>query len=284
MLGLHRARRLTGNSLSSRATGGVVTAGIMLLTAMGTMAAGEVDTTSMTVETILAKHAAARGGEEAWKQVRSLRYQGIWEAFSTENPSTIQRLRPNLYRLDLDIFGGPATVACDGEKAWLKGASLGVPDGQEVGGGWKSNLLHDAVFGPRLLHLAGNGAEIELLGREDVEGIEAWKLKVTPPGGDEETWFLDAATFLELMRISRIHDVFSGPNIVLEMETFFMEFKPVGDVVIPFREERHFGTRYQVQQAETIEVNPEIDAAIFAVPASPQEAPSPESDAVPPAR
>jgi hypothetical protein len=42
-------------------------------------------------------------------------------------------------------------------------------------------------------------------------------------------------------------------------------------VVIPFREERHFGTRYHVYQAESAEVNPALDAALFALPPPPPE-------------
>jgi hypothetical protein len=43
----------------------------------------------------------------------------------------------------------------------------------------------------------------------------------------------------------------------------------VEDVIIPFRVENHFGTRYQVHQAESVEVNPALDEAIFKQPPAP---------------
>jgi len=244
-------------------------------------AAGQEEAASPSVASILSKHYAARGGEEAWKQVKSLRATGSWEAFSTEMPATVQRMRPGLYRFDVELFGGPVTMASDGEKAWMQGAGLGMPDGGAAPPGWSDNILADAVFGPPLMERAARGDGIELLGREKVEDLETWKLKVTLSDGREEIWFLDAATFLEVKAVGKTFDVFSGPGIQLEVETYFMGFTPVEDVIIPFRVENHFGTRYQVHQAESVEVNPVLDEAIFKQPPPPppkEEAETAEGD------
>jgi hypothetical protein len=263
-----RAVEAAGTGLISAAVL-LVVAGILVPTTVHAQAASPAAAAAPTVESILSKHYAARGGEEAWKQVRSLRAAGSWEAFSTEMPATVQWMRPGHYRFDVKLFGGEATLATDGQKAWMQGAGLGVPDGAEAPPGWSDNILADAVFGPPLMARAARGDGIELLGREKVEDLETWKLKVTLSDGREEIWFLDAATFLEVKAVGKIFDVFSGPGIQLEVETYFMGFTPVEDVIIPFRVENHFGTRYQVHQAESVEVNPALDEAIFKQPPAP---------------
>jgi hypothetical protein len=187
-----------------------------------------------------------------------------------DSPLTISRQRPNLYRFDHQLFEAPAVLACDGQRAWIQSAAFGAPAGREITEDWKRNVLEDAVFTSPLLEQAGGTAQLELIGQEQVEGALAWKIQVTPAGGSPEIWYLDAVTFLEAKRVSRTYDVFSG-GVEIEMESFFMDFRPVGGVVIPFREERHFGTRYHVYQAESAEVNPALDAALFALPPPPPE-------------
>jgi hypothetical protein len=91
-------------------------------------------------------------------------------------------------------------------------------------------------------------------------------LRVVPQDSPQETWYLDAETFLETKRVSKTFDVFSGPGIEPDMETFYLDFREVGGVVVPFREERHFSIRYNVLEADSIEVNAEVDAGLFALP------------------
>lgn len=219
-----------------------------------------------TAKSVLEAHLRARGGAERWKEIETLEIEGTWTAFSLDVPMTIRRMRPNLYRFDHVLFDMPVTIAFDGERAWLQGAAFGAPGGAEIEEDWKRNVLLDAPLGSKLLAHAAAGARIEYLGIEDVEGESCHVLRVTPEGMPEETWYLDTETFLETKRVSKTFDVFSGPGIELEMETFFMNFAEVGGVVIPFREERHFGTRYRVFEATSIKINPGFEAGVFEMP------------------
>lgn len=234
--------------------------------ALGLAWVGSVLAEPPTTEALLEAHAKARGGAERWEEVEALEIEGTWTAFSLDVPMTIRRMRPDLYRFDHVLFDLPATIAFDGERAWLQGAAFGAPGGTEIKDDWKRNVALDAPLGSKLTAHAAAGAKIEYLGVEDVEGESCHVLRVRPEGMPEETWYLDARTFLETKRVSRTFDLFSGPGIELEMETFFMDFREVDGVRIPFREERHFGTRYRVFEASSVKVNPGLDAAVFGMP------------------
>jgi hypothetical protein len=222
----------------------------------------------LSVDALLQKVLEARGGEERWAQVRTLKIEGTWTAFSEDVPMTILRMRPDLYRFEHVVLGGPAVLAYDGEHAWVQGAAFGAPQGQGIAEAWKRNVIEEAPFTSKLLGHAAGGAKIELIGRERVDGRDAYVLKVEPKDRPEETWYVDCETFLETKRVSTTFDVFSGPGAQLEMETYYMEYRDVGGVMIPYREERHFGTRYNVVDASSIEINPEVDAAMFRMPPS----------------
>jgi hypothetical protein len=237
--------------------------------ALGLVLAGSAlagDPEALTAEAVLDLHLKARGGAELWDKVETLEIDGTWTAFSLDVPMTIRRMRPNLYRFDHVVFDMPVTIAFDGERAWLQGAAFGAPDGTEINDASKRNVFLDAPFGSKLLAHAAAGAEVEYVGVEDVEGKACHVLRVSLEGMPEETWYVDADTFLETKRVSKTFDVFSGPGIELEMETFFMNFEEVDGVVIPYREERHFGTRYRVFEARTVKVNPGFGAAVFGMP------------------
>lgn len=239
---------------------------LLLLAAGSFSPAGHADDDAITVEGLLQKILDARGGAEAWAEVRALRIEGTWTAFSEDVPLTILRMRPNLYRFEHVVLGGPAILAYDGRRAWVQGAMFGAPDGQEIVDEWKRNVIEEAPFGSKLLAYAAAGAKIELAGRERAEGRKVYVLKVEPTDRPPETWHVDGDTFLESKRVSTTFDVFSGPGVQLEMETYYMDYREVGGVKIPHREERHFGTRYNVIDAATIETNPDIDAAAFRMP------------------
>jgi hypothetical protein len=225
--------------------------------------------------TVLARHVEARGGAERWAAVETMTVTGTWEAFSTPGPFTVHRAAPDRWRFEHTLFGQPAILAHDGEHAWIQGAALGVPEPARLDQPWRRNLIEDAAFRTPLLTGSTEGTSLELVGRGEVEGTGAWVVRVTREGRPEETWYLDATTYLELKRESTTFDVFSG-GIEIPMETFYDDFREVDGLVLPFHEERHFGTRYHVTDLETVEVDPALPDALFEAP--PPPAP-PEEDA-----
>lgn len=239
----------------------IILAGVVVL-GCGPFAA---DDPTVTVEQVLAKHADARGGAEAWAEVKTLEIEGTWTAFSEDGPMTIRRMRPDLYRFDHVAFAVPSVLAFDGDAVWMHSPIYEAPEPKVLEEPWQRNIREDSAFGSLLLAHAAAGVAVELTGRDRVEGQDVWVLRVSPKDAPPETWYLDATTFLETRRDSRTFDVFSG-GIETDMETYYMDFRAVEGVVMPFREERHFGTRYHVYEATTIRVNVEMDEARFRGP------------------
>jgi hypothetical protein len=116
-----------------------------------------------TVEKLLQRLLVARGGAERWGEIKSLRIEGTWTAFSEDMPMTILRMRPNLYRFEHTVLGAPSILAFDGSKAWMQGAIYGAPDGQWIEDSWKRNVIEEAPFVCKLLDHAASGAGVELV-------------------------------------------------------------------------------------------------------------------------
>jgi hypothetical protein len=79
-------------------------------------------TPTLTVDEIVARYEAARGGRERWRALRSIEMEGTFTSFSEDAPFTLRRKRPNLYRFDSRMTGGPGgsilTMGSTARQGW----------------------------------------------------------------------------------------------------------------------------------------------------------------------
>ena len=109
---------------------------------------------------------------------------------------------------------------------------------------------------------------MELIGKEDLEGTAAYKLKVTKKGGGVEYEYLDAQTFLEIRSSGKRKQM--GQE--MEFESTPGNYKPVNGVMMPYSlSQKVNGSPMMDLTFEKIEVNTAIDDAIFQMPEKPKE-------------
>jgi hypothetical protein len=116
------------------------------------------------------------------------------------------------------------------------------------------------------------GHSVELIGKEDMEGTEVYKLKIAKKSGDIEYDFIDAESFLKLKETTthKFNDKEVSGDVILS------DYRKVGDMMFPFSmENREAGASTgQALKVETVEVNPTIDNSIFKMPAAAPAAPA----------
>lgn len=230
--------------------------------------------TELTVDEVLARHAAARGGTR-WNEVESLELRGQYDAFSLRSDFVLRRQRPHQYRLDFTLLEAPAIRARGPEAVWMQHPLLS-PEPARVDGPYLPQLERESLFGPVLVEAAAQGLAIELLGPGDVDGVATVKLLVTFPDGAVETWHLDAETFFEVAVDSRIYD-FTQAGEPVALRTFFEDFREVDGLVLPHQLYLEFNHRLEAMAVESVTVNPEIDSAVFAAPPPSAETPADET-------
>ena len=217
---------------------------------------------SLSAEEIVARYVAARGGAERWAGVRTLRAIGSYSAFSFKNDFTLIRARGDLYRLDFEMLQAPAVRARDAEGVWALDKLL-WPEPTRVGDTpYAPQLERDAVFGSLLFNYEEREVTIALIGPGDIDGIATLGLAVTLPDGREETWHLDAETYLEVAVEMEVVD-FTQASEPVHQRTFFDDFRPVDGLVLPHWVEQEFNHRLESMTIEHWEVNPELAAESF---------------------
>lgn len=221
----------------------------------------------MSLDQLIEKNIEARGGRAAWKAAKSARMEGSFMvAPGIEAPFTIYFKQPNKMRMEFELQGMKAVQAFDGESGWSVMPFMGNPDPQKMSDDELKNARRMADFEGPLVDWKAKGHQVELMGREDVEGTPAYKLKIVEDG---ETSFLyiDAEQFLEFHQDSTTT---TQQGAEVKITTISSDYKKAGDLVLPHSiEMRQEGApQGQVVTIKKIELN--VDAVsddLFAMPA-----------------
>jgi hypothetical protein len=119
------------------------------------------------------------------------------------------------------------------------------------------------------------GNQVELIGKENVEGTPAYKLKVTLKNGDVQTVYIDADSFLEIKEETKRMVRGTETNV----ESNIGDYKEVNGIIFPFAIESGVKGSAERQKLTItkIELNVPADDSIFKMPAAAPA--SPKADA-----
>ena len=121
-------------------------------------------------------------------------------------------------------------------------------------------------------------AQVELIGKEQVEGADAYKIKVTMKSGQIRYLYLDTESKLEIK--SEIKRTVRGTEV--EGETLFGDYKDEGGLMMAHTIENGIKGSPQRQKMvlEKIELNADLPDSLFALPAGAKPAvATPKADA-----
>jgi outer membrane lipoprotein-sorting protein len=222
---------------------------------------------AQTVDELVARNVAARGGAQAWRAVSALRLTGRMDVGrGMKVPYVLEQKRPDKMRLEF-VFDGETAIQCtDGKEGWKLTPFRGRTTPEPLTGVELREAAGPADLYGLLFDYASRGNGVELLGREQVQGRDAFKLKVTLRGGAVRWVYLDAETGLEV----KVEAQRTLRGRERRVETFYDDWKTVDGLLIPHRyETRMEGAKQsQLLTVETVRVNPRLDDARFTMAAA----------------
>ncbi|HEY4282127.1 MAG TPA: hypothetical protein VGM62_03615 [Chthoniobacterales bacterium] len=222
----------------------------------------------MTVDELVAKNMEARGGADAVHALQSLKITGklLVNQGQMELGFAETRKRPNNIRTDVSLQGMTAVNAFDGNEGWKISPFQGRKDPEKMSADDVKAMTEDSEFDGPLIDWKEKGNKVESLGMEDVDGTQAYKLKVTRKNGDVTLVYLDPDHFLEIRTLTQ--RVEHGARV--EVETDISDYEKVNGVFVPFSLES--GRKGDPDKAkyiiDKVDGNVPIDDAIFHFPAT----------------
>ena len=215
-----------------------------------------------TVDEIVAKHLAARGGREALAAVKTLRMSGRATA-GPGREAVLRReiARPGKIRTEFVFQGTTGVYAWDGSQGWRVSPLDGSLDAEPLPDDEAAASAEQADIEGPLVDWKAKGNRVELAGFEQVGGKNAYRLKITLKDGSERYDYIDETTYRHVrtdvdreLRGLKVHTsaIFSGHRMQ-------------GGVLFPTVVEMSAVGRPQKLRVvvDKIEVNPKIPASRF---------------------
>lgn len=219
---------------------------------------------AQTVESVLAKYVAARGGKAKIAAVHSLRTTASIKIGQATGTATIDQARPALMRMDMLIVRAHYARGYDGSKAWQ--ALIADTGGVQIMNALDTrNFAIEADFDGPLVDPAAGRNKVALVGRAMIDGKNSYKVQVILNGGGGyvDYYYLDPVTYLPV--------AWEGTRLVngqmLTFLTHFRAYKTFGGLQYPIKiETTTNGTPPQMTTIENVEINPALDPKGFNAP------------------
>jgi len=252
---------------------------LLALAALAVLAAS---TSAQTADEIVAKFIKTVGGMEKIQAVKSLRRTGKYNGGGGFEAVVVEEnRRPNLVRQEFQIQGMTGVAAYDGRTGWKIEPWNGKKDAEPLGEEEMREIVEDSDLDGPLVNYKEKGVKVEYVGKDEFEGSDTYKLKVTRPNGDVFIYYMDADYFVPI----KIESKRTIRGEEQESETLLGDYKEVNGWYLPFSiETGPKGSQNKEKVTyEKIEANVPIDEGRFSRPAAKsQPASAPDASTTPP--
>lgn len=227
-----------------------------------------------SVDEIIKNNLEAKGGVEKINALKTGKMTGKMMMQNLEFPYTMWFKKPNLMKMEMLFKGATMIMAYDGNIVWQISPFTGSTDPQEMTGDQAEQVKDSSeMMDEPFIDYEKKGHKIELIGKEDMEGTEVYKLKLTRKDGQEIYYFIDAEAFIEL-KTSTTKKLQDGTEI--KMDTIFGDYKPVAGVMIPHSLSFTMNQQSISMILDAVEPNVELTEDFFAMPKKKSEPPAEE--------
>jgi outer membrane lipoprotein-sorting protein len=243
----------------------VTTLGLTMAMALLGAAAVAQEGGDLTLEQVIARNMEAKGGEEKIRAIKAVTIEGtMMMGPGMEVPLTWTWMYPDRMRMAFQVQGMEGVQAFDGQTAWMVMPFMGKTEPEEMTAEQTESLREESDWQGPLMDYEKKGYQVELLGKEDVEGTEAYKIKVTYGSGSVGYVYLDAEYFLEIKQESRRK--IQGQEI--EVAQTVGDYKEVDGIMVAHsRTIQPKGAPVgQTMTFTTVRFNPDVDESIFSMP------------------
>jgi hypothetical protein len=209
-----------------------------------------------TADEIINKHIAAIGGTDAWKKVTSMKFEATMTIQGTEVTVKATALHKKGMRVDISVMGMSGYTIITPTEGW----NFMPFNGQQKPEAMTADDVKEAqdqldVQNP-LIDYKTKGHKAEYVGKEDVEGTECYKIRLTQKNGKVKKLFFDPSSYYLIREVEKS----KANGQESEKTTDFSNFQKLPEgIVVPLS----IGTGQGALILKQYDINPKIDENIF---------------------
>ena len=199
---------------------------------------------AQTVDEILAKYFKASGTEILAKK-KTIVMKGNMSQMDIKLPMVIKVKHPNKFRIEMEMQGQKMVTAFDGEHGWMIAPWISQ-NPQDLAGKQLEQTKEQADMEGELYRYKEKGHKATYMGKEEMEGIEVYKIKLDKKNGNVQYYYIDTDVNLPV-KVSTVSK--QGGNEV-KVNSYMSNYKTIDGVTIPMSIENKVEGTGQTQQVE----------------------------------
>lgn len=219
-----------------------------------------IGTQAQTLDQVLEKHYKATGQEKI-AEVKTFYVKAKMSMMGMEMPMTIQMKKPDKFKIEMDVMGQKILQGFDGESGWMKNPMVGAGVTDLKGADLKQ-AMNQADLEGELYNYAKKGHSAELIGKVNLDGNEAYRVKLTNADESVKDYYIDGNTYL----ITKVKAKVETMGQTIDIETKILDYKDIEGVKIGSKMEVSSPMGTQTMVMEEIKLNENMDDSIFARP------------------
>ncbi len=230
---------------------------------------------AQSLDEIIKNNLEAKGGVEKINAFKTGKMTGKMIRQTFEMPYTMWFKKPNQVKMEMKFQGANMMMAYDGNIAWQISPFTDSTDARELTGEQAEQVKDmGKMMDEPFIDYQEKGHKIELKGKENLEGTEVFKLKLTRKDGREIYYFIDTEAFIE-RKTSTTSKKQDGTEI--KIDTTYGDYKPVAGVMIPHWLGFNINQQSMSMTLDAVEPNMELAEDFFSMPEKKSESPAKEA-------
>ena len=217
---------------------------------------------AQSADEIMSKHINAIGGIGVIQKIRSQVVNSTLSVMGSELTSTSTLLVGKGFKSVANFNGQEIVQVITPTTGWMINPLQGMTDAQPLPEEQVKSAQGTLTLGDDIYNYQQKGNKVELVGRETVEGVNVYKIKLTNKDGKEGFYYFDANTYYLVKRESTTE----AEGQSMTATSLFSNFKKT-DVgfVMPFTIVSNQGFEMTINVVD-VKFNVEVDPKIFEMP------------------
>lgn len=219
---------------------------------------------SQTLDEVINNYANAMGGSEKLMGIKSVKYSGKFSDGGADIPLTMNIKRDGKARREMSYQGMNMIRASDGTMGWVINPYQGTKEAMKMPYEELKDMKKYAEIEGELINYKQKGYKADYLGKDDFEGSEVYKIRLTDKEGDITYYYLDVSTYLLLREINKR----KIQEKEVKSETIYGNYQKIDGIMFPMAYETIESGNPQVQKItlDKVEINVDVDDDIFMMP------------------
>ncbi len=213
---------------------------------------------SQTLDEIIDKNLAANGGKEKLLALKSIVMEGSVSFNGQTIPVKTTQVHDKAQRVDITVNGIANYIIQTKDAGWTYFPIQGQTKAEATPPAVVKEAVDALDIEGVLLNYKEKGHTVELVGKDDVDGTECFKIKVVTKSGLEETLFIDPSNYYVIKQITKT----KANGQEQEQTQMFSNYTKLDNgYVFPFSVSGG-GLPGELKITKVV-VNPTVDEAIF---------------------